>query len=116
MMLLWMVGLPRCAAMPCGISAFFPPVVRWAVHFYSTFRYYNNPKSCSYSQSILFHCRVTLHVSGAFYTLHQEYIKVYLQPPVQVILSLQLPSSNMAKFEFKLGHVGISGIKHRHDN
>ena len=65
--------------------------------------YYNIPTKCSCSQSILFHCRVTLHVSGAFHT-HQEYIKLYLQPPVQVILSLQLPSSNVA--EFKLGHDG----------
>ena len=40
----------------------------------------------------------SLHVSGAFHTHHQEYIKLYLQPPVQVILSLQLPSSNVAKF------------------
>ena len=29
-----------------------------------------------YSQSILFYCRVTLHVSGAFHTYHQEYTKV----------------------------------------
>ena len=47
--------------------------------------------------------RVTLHVSGAFHTHHQEYTKLYLQPPVQDILSLQLPSSNVV--EFKLGHV-----------
>ena len=46
-----------------------------------------------------FHCRVTLHVSGAFHTHHQEYIKLYLHPPVQAILSLQLPSSNVAKLE-----------------
>ena len=44
------------------------------------------------------HCRVTLHVSDAFHTHHQEYIKLYLQPPVQVILSLQLPSSNEVKY------------------
>ena len=30
-----------------------------------------------YSQSILFYCRVTLHVSGAFHTHHQEYNKLY---------------------------------------
>ena len=47
--------------------------------------YYNNPTRCSCAQSILFHCRVTLHVSGAFHTHHQEYIKLYLQPAVQVI-------------------------------
>ena len=28
--------------------------------------------------------------SCAFHTHHQEYIKLYLQPPVQVILSLQV--------------------------
>ena len=61
--------------------------------------YYNKPTICSFSQSILFHCRVTLHVSGAFHSHHQEYIKLYLQPPVHVILSLQLPSSKLAKFE-----------------
>ena len=47
---------------------------------------YNKPTRCSSSQSLLFHCRVTLHVSGVFHTHHQEYIKLYLQPPVQVII------------------------------
>ena len=36
--------------------------------------YYNNPSRCSCAQSILFRCSVTLHVSGAFHTHHQEYI------------------------------------------
>jgi len=36
--------------------------------------YYNNPTRCSCAQSILFHCSVTLRVSGAFHTHHQEYI------------------------------------------
>ena len=36
--------------------------------------YYNNPTRCSRAQSISFHCSVTLHVSGAFHTHHQEYI------------------------------------------
>ena len=61
--------------------------------------YYNKPTSRSCLQSILFHCRVTLHVLGAFHTHHQEYAQLYLQPPVQVILSLQLLSSNMATLE-----------------
>jgi len=39
--------------------------------------YYNKPTRCSYSQSILFYCRVTLHVSGAFHTHHLEYTKMY---------------------------------------
>ena len=38
--------------------------------------YYNKPTRCRCSQSILFHCRVTLHVSGAFHAHHQEYIKL----------------------------------------
>ena len=33
-----------------------------------------NDVSCRCVQSILFHCIVTLHVSGAFHTHHQEYI------------------------------------------
>ena len=61
--------------------------------------YYNKPTRCSCSQSILFHCRITLQVSGAFHAHHQEYITFYLQPPVQVILSLQLPSSDVAKLK-----------------
>ena len=40
--------------------------------------YYNKPTRCSCSQSILFYRRVTIHVSGAFHTHHQEYIKLYL--------------------------------------
>ena len=38
-----------------------------------SYLYYNKQIRCSYSQSILFNCRITLHVSGAFYTHHQEY-------------------------------------------
>ena len=56
--------------------------------------YYNKPTRCSCSQSVLFHCRVTLHVSGAFHTHHQEYIKLYLQPLVRVMLSLEEGSCN----------------------
>ena len=37
-----------------------------------------------------------LHVSGVHRTHHQEYIKLYLQPLVQVIVSVQRPSSNVA--------------------
>ena len=39
---------------------------------------------------------------GLHCTYHQEYIKLQLQPLVQVIVSEQQPSSNVAKF----GHVG----------
>jgi hypothetical protein len=49
---------------------------------------------------VFIYCRITLHVSGAHGTHHQEYIK--LQPLVQVIVSEQQPSSNVAKF----GHGG----------
>jgi len=34
--------------------------------------YYNNRTRSSCVQSILFYCRFTLHVSGAFHTHHQE--------------------------------------------
>jgi hypothetical protein len=34
---------------------------------------------------ISFHCNIPLHVSDAFCTHHQEYIKLQLQPPVQVM-------------------------------
>ena len=45
-------------------------------YIFQTFNeiYYNNPTRCSCAQSILFHCSVTLHVSGAFHTHHHEYI------------------------------------------
>jgi hypothetical protein len=33
---------------------------------------------------ILFHCKITLHVSGALCTHRQEYIKLQMQPLVQV--------------------------------
>ena len=46
-------------------------------------------------------CKITLHVSGVHRTHHQEYIKLLLQPLVQVIVSEQQPSSKMA-----IGHVG----------
>jgi len=36
--------------------------------------HYKNPTRCSCAQSILFYCIVTLHVSVAFHTHHQEYI------------------------------------------
>ena len=72
----------------------------WLFHRIELCLDYNKPTRCSCSQSILFHCKVTLHVSEAFHTHHQEYINLYLQPPVQVMLSLQLPSSNVAKFVF----------------
>ena len=37
---------------------------------------YSKPTRFNCSQSILFYCRITLHVSGVFHTHHQEYIKL----------------------------------------
>jgi hypothetical protein len=34
---------------------------------------------------ISFHCTISLHVSGALCTHHQEYLKLHVQPLVQVI-------------------------------
>jgi hypothetical protein len=34
---------------------------------------------------ILFHCKTSLHVSGALCADHQEYLKLHVQPLVQVI-------------------------------
>ena len=45
---------------------------------------------------VFFYCKITLHVSGVHRTHHQEYIKLLLQPLVQVIASEQRPSSNVA--------------------
>ena len=50
----------------------------WATNFkfmvpWIAIIYYNNPTRCGCEQSILFHCSITLHVSGAFHTHHQEY-------------------------------------------
>ena len=45
---------------------------------------------------VFIYCEITLHVSGVHRTHHQEYIKLKLQPLVQVLASEQQPSSNMA--------------------
>ena len=45
---------------------------------------------------VFIYCKITLHVSGVHRTHHQEYIKLLLQPLVQVIVSEQQPSSNVA--------------------
>ena len=34
----------------------------------------------------IFYCNITLHISGAIHTHHEEYVTLYLQPLVQVIL------------------------------
>ena len=46
---------------------------------------------------VFIYCKITLHVSGVHRTHHQEYIKLLLQPLVQVIISEQKPSSNVTK-------------------
>ena len=38
-----------------------------------------------YPVYILFFFKITLHVSGVIHTHHQEYVKLLLQPLVQVI-------------------------------
>ena len=43
--------------------------------------------------------KITLHVSGVHRTHHQEYLKLYLQPLVQVIVSEQQTSSDVATLE-----------------
>jgi len=44
----------------------------------------------------LLFCKFTLHVLGLNHIHHQEYTKLYLQPPVLVIFFVQLPPSNEA--------------------
>ena len=46
---------------------------------------------------ILFYCRITLHFSGFVHAHHQEYIKLLTTASVTGHISLQLPSSNVAK-------------------
>jgi hypothetical protein len=45
---------------------------------------------------VFIYCKITLHVSGVYRTYHQEYIKLYLQLLVQVIVSEQQPSVSVA--------------------
>ena len=45
---------------------------------------------------VFIYCKITLHVSGAYLTRNQEYIKLYLQFLVQVIVSGQRPSASVA--------------------
>jgi hypothetical protein len=44
---------------------------------------------------VFIYCKITLHVLGVHRTHHQEYVKLLLQPLVQVIVSEQQPSSNI---------------------
>ena len=45
---------------------------------------------------VFIYCKITLHVSHVHRTHHQEYIKLQLQPLVQVIVSERQPSSKVA--------------------
>ena len=42
--------------------------------------------------------KITLHVSGVHRTRHQDYVKSYVQPLVQVIVYEQQPSSSVANW------------------
>ena len=55
-----------------------------------------------HAANILFYCNITLHVSGAVHTNHQDYIKLQLQPPIQVIY---LRSTSLQRGQ--VGHVGV---------
>ena len=50
---------------------------------------------------LFIYCKINLHISGVHYTHHQQNVKLQMQPLVQVIVSEQQPSSNVAK-----GHGG----------
>jgi hypothetical protein len=39
-----------------------------------------SPTGCNSVQSVLFYCKITLHVSGVIRTHHREYIKLYKTP------------------------------------
>ena len=45
---------------------------------------------------VIIYYKITLHVSGVYRTHHQEYIKLWLQLLVQVIVSEQQPSASVA--------------------
>ena len=47
-------------------------------------------------RGLFIYCKITLHVSGVHRTHRQEYIKLCLQLLVQVIVSGQQPSPNVA--------------------
>ena len=45
---------------------------------------------------VFIYCKFTLHVPDVHRAHHQEYKKLYPQPLVQVIVTVQRPSSNVA--------------------
>jgi len=46
---------------------------------------------------IFIYCLITLRVSGVHRARHQEYVKLQLQPLVQIILSRERASLNVTK-------------------
>ena len=66
---------------------------------YHPYLNYNKPTRCSSSQSILFYCNVYSTCSGCFPCPSSGVHWTVSQPPVQVMLSLQPPSSNVAEIE-----------------
>ena len=66
--------------------------VLYLIYIYIYIYIYKRYSKCS-SMQVFIYCKFTLHVSGAH---HQEYIKLLPQPLVQVIVTVQRPSSNVA--------------------
>ena len=58
---------------------------------------------------VFIYWKITLHVSGVHRTHHQKYIKLYLQPLVQVIVSEQQPSCNVAKYGYR-PHIPVLSV------
>ena len=53
---------------------------------------------------VFIYCKFTLHVSGVHRTHHQVYKKLKLQPLVQVMVTVQQPSSNVASLSLSLSN------------
>jgi len=58
---------------------------------------------------IFIYCKVTLHVSGVTAPIIRSTKKLYPQPPVQVIILVQLLPSNVARWD----HVGAKYLYRR---
>ena len=54
---------------------------------------------------VFIYCKITLHVPGVYRTHHQEYIKLQLQPLVQVVSRVEATTFRQR---------GLIGTKHVH--